>query len=233
MSKPAAFCSSCGQPASGRFCSNCGAPLEPGAGAARGGARSGAGAAGPEPVRAGVPVPWVVAGGVVALVALGLLVWGGPDGAPATEAAPQAQGAEPPDLSQMSPRERFDRLFNRIMTAAEAGNTSEVTTFLPMATMAYAQLDSVNIDARYHLALLQIEGGNPAAALAQADSIAQIAPQHLFGFLIREAEAARRGDSEGVRQARAGFLAAYDREIALERVEYTEHRNALERVRSQ
>jgi hypothetical protein len=35
-----------------------------------------------------------------------------------------------------------------------------------------------------------------------------------------------------VRAAREGFLAAYDREIALERPEYAEHRTALERFRN-
>ena len=102
-----------------------------------------------------------------------------------------------------------------------------------MATMAYAQLDTVNIDARYHMAMLSVQGGDARAALAQADSIAAAAPRHLFAYLIREAEAARRGDDEAVRAARQGFLAAYDQEIALERVEYAEHRTAIERFRGQ
>jgi hypothetical protein len=146
-------------------------------------------------------------------------------------AAAGEQAGSPPDLSTMSPRERFDRLFNRIMTAAEAGNAAEVTTFLPMARMAYAQLDTVNIDARYHMAMLDVQGGDAQVALAQADTIARLAPEHLFIFLIGEAEAARRGDSAAVRRAHEAFLAAYDREIALERIEYAEHRNALERFR--
>lgn len=222
-----AFCSSCGTRAAGNFCSSCGAPLGTHGQAPAGRAR------GPVPARNGVPVPWVVAGGVLALAALALLVWGGPDEAafPPAAVAPAAQTAAPPDLSRMSPRERFDRLFNRIMTAAEAGNSGEVATFLPMATMAYAQLDSVDIDARYHMAMLELEADSGAAALAQADTIAQIAPRHLFGFLIREADAVRRGDSSAAARARDGFLAAYDGEIALERVEYAEHRAALDRLR--
>jgi hypothetical protein len=217
----ASFCSSCGALASGRYCSNCGKPLV--GGASRGGQT---------PTRSGVPLPWVVGAGLVAAAAIGLLVWGGPSPRPA--ASPAAAAAEtPPDLSTMTPRERFDRLFNRIMTAAETGDTAEVARFLPMATMAYAQLDTVNADARYHMAMLSLQGGDPRSALAQADSIAASAPQHLFAFLIREAEAARRGDTGGVRSAREGFLAAYDQEMALERVEYAEHRNAIERFRGQ
>lgn len=173
----------------------------------------------------------------MALAAVAVLLWGNRpataagDLAAATAAAPGAQAGSPPDLSTMSPRERFDRLFNRIMTAAEAGNAAEAATFLPMARMAYAQLDTVNIDARYHMAMLDVQGGDASAALAQADTIARLAPEHLFIFLIREAEASRRGDSAAVRKAHDDFLAAYDREVALERIEYAEHRNALERFR--
>ena len=231
MSKAPAFCSSCGARAAGKFCSNCGAALVPGAEAAQA----------PDSVRAGgaagVPLPWVVAGGAIALAAVAVLLWGNRsataagDPAAATAAAPGAQAGSPPDLSTMSPRERFDRLFNRIMTAAETGNAAEVSTFLPMARMAYAQLDTVNIDARYHMAMLDVQGGDARAALAQADTIARLAPEHLFIFLIREAEASRRGDSAAVRKAHEEFLAAYDREVALERIEYAEHRNALERFR--
>lgn len=220
----ASFCSSCGAPASGRYCSSCGRPL------AGGESRGGGQPAG----RSGVPVPWVVGAGLVALAAIGLLVWGGrsPGAAAGPAAAPVAAAGTPPDLSTMTPRERFDRLFNRIMTAAETGDTAEVARFLPMATLAYAQLDTVDADARYHMAMLSVQGGDSRSALAQADSIAATAPRHLFAFLIREAEAARRGDSNAVRSAREGFLAAYDQEIALERVEYAEHRNAIERFRA-
>jgi uncharacterized membrane-anchored protein len=180
-----------------------------------------------------VPLPWVLGGAALGLAAVALLVWSSRSPAPAAGGPPAvAAAATPPDLSTMSPRDRFDRLFNRIMTAAETGDTVEVARFLPMATMAFAQLDSVNIDARYHMALLSLQGGDARAALAQADTIGRIAPSHLFAYLIREAEAARRGDTEGVRAARADFMAAYDREIALERVEYAEHRTALERFRN-
>lgn len=217
----ASFCSSCGAPASGRYCSNCGKPLV--RGASRGDQST---------ARPGVPLPWVVAAGLVAAVAIGLLVWGGPAPRPAAPAA-AAVAETPPDLSTMTPRERFDRLFNRIMTAAETGDTAEVARFLPMATLAYGQLDTVNADARYHMAMLGIQGGDSRSALAQADSITASAPRHLFAFLIREAVAARQGESNGVRSAREGFLAAYDQEMALERVEYAEHRNAIERFRGQ
>ena len=64
----------------------------------------------------------------------------------------------------MSPRERFDRLYNRIMQAAESGDEATVTRFTPMALMAYAQLDSLDADARYHAALLELHTGDVAGA---------------------------------------------------------------------
>ena len=42
----------------------------------------------------------------------------------------------------MTPRERFDRLFNRIMQAAERGDSAQVERFTPMALGAYHQLDT-------------------------------------------------------------------------------------------
>ena len=96
-----------------------------------------------------------------------------------------------------------------------------------MARMAYEQLPAIDPDARYHMAMLHLQGGEPAAALAQADSIVRTAAGHLFAPLVREAEAVRRGDSAAAAAARAAFLAAYDSEIALERPEYADHRGAL------
>ena len=95
---------------------------------------------------------------------------------PSARAAPVAvgpvapSGAAPPvaapDISQMSPRERFDRLYNRIMTAQEQGDQATVETFTPMALMAYAQLPEVDADAQYHLALLRLHAGDVAGAQA-------------------------------------------------------------------
>jgi len=243
MTSPATTCPACGTRGTGRFCSNCGAAFGsttcPGCGTTRDPAarfcpqcgRSAAGARSARPA-----TPWIVAGiaGLAAAAALAWSIRGPGTPGPAPAAAEATLSAEsPPDLSQMTPRERFDRLFNRIMTAAERGDTAEVGRFLPMATMAYQQLESRDADARYHMAMLSLQGGDTKAALAEADTIVAAAPRHLFAALIREAEAARRGDAAGVRRAREAFLSAYDGEIALERQEYAEHRAALERFRAE
>lgn len=233
-------CPGCGASASGRFCSNCGSQLGPAACPGCGVPRAassrfcphcGLAAGSPVPAARTPSIPWLVAG-VAALVAAGALVWatsrsGGSGGTP-----PAAAAAAAPDISQLSPRERFDRLFNRVMAAAESGDSAEVQRFLPMARMAYDQLPTLDPDARYHMAMLQLQGGQTAAALAQADTIERTVPAHLFAPLIREAEGVRRGDSASAAAARRAFLASYATEIALERPEYADHRGALERFRA-
>ena len=133
----------------------------------------------------------------------------------------------------MSPRERFDRLFNRIMSAAEQGDSAQVARFTPMALGAYAQLDSVDVDARYHAAVLRIQSGDLAGALALADTIQADAPGHLFGYLIRGDAAEARGDTAARARAERDFLAHYDAEMKAERVEYLEHRAALDEFKHQ
>ncbi|MGE5926653.1 MAG: zinc ribbon domain-containing protein [Gemmatimonadota bacterium] len=236
-------CPACGAPASGRYCNNCGAQLGavpcPGCGTPREAGtrfcpncgRPAGPVAGSTGAAAGMrtpSVPWIVAG-AAALIAVAALAWGvGNNGGGGASAAP---AASPPDISALSPRERFDRLFNRVMAAAENGDSGEVRRFLPMARMAYDQLPALDPDARYHMAMLHLQGGEAAAALAQADTIGRTAPKHLFAPLIREAEAVKRGDAAAAAAARQAFLAAYDAEIALERPEYGDHRGALERFR--
>ncbi len=119
----------------------------------------------------------------------------------------------------MSPEERANRLFNRVMILAEAGKADSVRFFLPMALGAYSQLPALDADARYHIGLLAFAGGDAAAALAQADTIRQTAPRHLFAYLLR----AHAGDE----RAYADFLRAEQAELALNRPEYGEHRDAL------
>lgn len=138
-----------------------------------------------------------------------------------------------PDLSQMSPRERFDRLYNRVMQASEAGDTAEVAQFTPMALTAYAALDQVDADARYHAAMLRLHTGDPRGARALGDSILAAQPRHLFGYLIQGALARWDGNSADLAIVHRDFLGAYDAEIAAGRPEYRDHQQALDRFREQ
>jgi hypothetical protein len=253
-------CPACGAPATGNFCSSCGAGLVP-RDCARCQAHLSPGArfchrcgqAAPGAPADLTPnrerMAWRVAG-VLCLVLVGVILFkvvreapqpvapdmanAGAASGPATTAdgAGGAAGAAP-DISRMSPRERFDRLFNRIMSAAEQGDSGQVARFTPMALGAYAQLDSVDVDARYHAAVLRIQSGDLAGALALADTIQADAPGHLFGYLIRGGAAEARGDRAALAGAERDFLAHYDAEMQAQRVEYLEHRAALDEFKRQ
>jgi hypothetical protein len=139
-----------------------------------------------------------------------------------------APGGAPPDISRMSPRERFDRLFNRVMQAAEQRDTAQVVRFTPMALGAYAQLDTVNADARYHAAVLRLQVGDAPGALALADTILAQSPGHLFGYIVRGAAAGFQGDTALARRADRDFLSHYEAERKADRIEYREHEPAIE-----
>jgi hypothetical protein len=138
-----------------------------------------------------------------------------------------------PDISSMSPRERFDRLFNRVMQAAEAGDSAQVEQFTPMALGAYQQLDSRDVDARYHAGVIHLQIGDFASAKALADTILAESPGHLFGYVIRGTAARLQGDPTTLNRAQRDFLAHYQSEMAAKRVEYQEHQPVLDEFKQQ
>ena len=243
-----ASCPACGSPAGGRFCSSCGASLLPrqceGCRAelspqARFCHRCGRPAGGTAPAAAGPAgrsdrAAWIFAG-ALSLFLVGFIIYRvavdkpTPDvPAMANAGAASAAGVAPapgaaPDISQMTPRERFDRLFNRIMTAAEARDSAQVQRFTPMALGAYAQLDQFDPDARYHAAVLHLQAGNTAAALALADTILAETPGHLFGYVIRGTAAEQRNDQAALARARQDFASRFPAESAAGRPEYRDH----------
>jgi hypothetical protein len=258
MTASTTACPSCGSAASGKFCSACGASLVARtctacradlSAQARFCHRCG------RPTReepghpAALPrrerTAWIAGGALcVALLALiilhvarGTAAPSAPDmanpgsaGGREVAAAPFAGGAAgaAPDISQMTPRERFDRLFNRVMQAGEQGDTVQVERFTPMALGAYAQLDSVDADARYHAAVLRMQVADFAGALALADTILARTPGHLFGYVVRGTVARFQNDSAAARSASRDFLAHYAAEQRANRIEYREHEPALE-----
>jgi hypothetical protein len=151
-----------------------------------------------------------------------------PDMANVGSAGPDRPPGPAPDISRMTPRERFDRLYNRIMQAAEQGDSSQMARFTPMALAAYGQLDSIDADARYHAAVLRLQTGDISGAQMLADTILATTPGHLFGYLIRGSAAQLGKDSAALARARADFLTHYDQEMESKRVEYLEHQPVIE-----
>jgi hypothetical protein len=133
-----------------------------------------------------------------------------------------------PGISQLSPRERFDRLYNRIMQAAEQSDTAQVRRFTPMALGAYAQLDTFDADARYHAAVIRLQSGDLAGAHALADTILEQSPNNLLGHLVRGTAAGLAGDPGAEAQAEREFLRLFDREMAAGRPEYRDHAPVIE-----
>jgi Double zinc ribbon len=254
MTTPTPFCPACGAPAAGNFCSGCGASLatrtcpecqarlSPQARFChRCGHAASLSSPPPSPPRpeGRERTAWLVAGGLCVLLlgALVLKVTGGISAAAVPDMANTgAGGAAPagpaPDISQMTPQERFDRLFNRIMQAAEQRDSAQVERFLPMALGAYSQLDSPDADARYHAAELHLHGGDVPGALALADTILAAVPTHLFGYIVRGKGAALAGDKAGGTKAMRDFLAHYEAEMKADRKEYREHQPAIEEFRT-
>lgn len=250
MSEPVATpCPSCGLPASGNFCTACGtrlsAPSCPGCGATAAAGtrfctRCGTPLAGVA-AHAGEPrTPWLVATVLSVLTIVLVLVAAGarsraaaPDMANAggAGAAPVGVPVGPaPDISNMTPREQFTRLNDRILAAAERGDTSTVISFWPMAAGAYDNLPPADrdADARYHMATLHLLVGRLPATLALADSILAESPDHLLGWYLRAVVAEFEGDSAAARDARRAFRSAYDTEIARGLQEYVEHAPMLQ-----
>ena len=221
-------CHACGAAltSTARFCHKCGAQL--GGGQAAG-------------WRAGLP--WGVAGAAVgALITLIALRMGagsrepGAEGDPRT--APRSLLPAPsmpsaPDISQMSPEERATRLYNRVMMLHTQGKPDSAAFFLPMALQAYAMLPALDVDARYHIGVLDLTGGNSAAALAQADAIRRAVPTHLFAFMLRARALELQRDSAGARRAYRDFLVHEAAERRRQRPEYGDHAENLDAFHGQ
>ena len=122
---------------------------------------------------------------------------------------------------------------DRVMRASSGGDNATVTRFAPMAISAYAMLDSVDIDARYDVAVIKLHVGDIAGATALADTIVRADPKHLFGYMLRATVARFSGDSAGARAAVAVFRRNYDAELRRARPEYEEHRTSIEAFKAQ
>src|SRR5256886_15758077 len=132
---------------------------------------------------------------------------GGVRGAGWVEKGPgPASRIPPPDISQMSPEVRATRLYNRVMLLHTQGKADSAEFFLPMALQAYAMLPALDVDARYHIGVLDLTSGDAAGALAPADPIRPARPPPLFGFMLRARALDLKRDAAGARRAYADFL---------------------------
>jgi hypothetical protein len=256
---PSKSCPACGAKASGKFCNQCGAALG-GSSCRSCSAPLSAGArfcndcgtpVGAEPVVAAAPsggasawLPWTIAGallvGVVSyFLAQAASVEGsaqmaqsGADGGAQT--APFANGGgggAPPDISQMSPRERAGRLYDRIMRYVEEGKIDSAQFFAPMAMSSFEALGSdLDLDARYDYGRVAQETGSVEIAAAQADTILRQSPTHLLGLALAARAAEQGGKTKAASALWARFVAAKDAEVQKALPEYQAHAGDIERA---
>lgn len=146
----------------------------------------------------------------------------GPQGGPASgsDAAP---GIRAPDISSMSPRERADRLFDRIMRLDTEGKKDSVQFFAPMAISAYQMIPDPDVDARFDMGRISVVAGAIPVAKSEADSILAKQPTHLLGLVLAMQAARASGDSAGAASYRAKLRASEKSELAKKLPEYDRH----------
>jgi hypothetical protein len=209
------ICRACGTPAPAdfTFCGKCGRRLR------------GDDAAGPTPRR--FRAAFLAAAIAVVLVAVALARRSS-SAVPEAEPGPAAAApvTMPTDISRLSPAERFDRLYRRVMQGARTGDTL-ATRFAPMALAAFEMLDTVDADTRYHAALIKLHLGDAAGAAAFGDSILARDSSHLLGWVARGMALRWQRDTARLPAVYAGFRRHAAAELARGRPEYAEHQMIL------
>jgi hypothetical protein len=165
--------------------------------------------------------------------------------APATAGAPFASTPDgrpdagpAPDISALSPVERAERLFDRVMRLSEertrdstsfaaAGKQDSLQFFAQMAMAAYQSLPQADADAHYDMGRIAVVMGVPNLARAQADSILATNPTHLLGLILAAQAARAMGDDATARDMDRRLLTDADAEQKKNLPEYTMHRNDI------
>jgi tetratricopeptide (TPR) repeat protein len=144
--------------------------------------------------------------------------------------SPTSSG-QPPDLSTMTPREAAIRLFNRVMMADEQGNADEVAQFAPMAIAAYDRVENLDLEAIYHIGLINAAAGDPEKAWEVVERLRAVVPEHLLASVLEHRLATEENDQAKAERAIERFKAAYDEEIKVDRREYRGHQRQIDQFR--
>ena len=174
----------------------------------------------------GNQIAWWMAGalllGLILVIAYPVYGPGRPASPPPVATGP-VSGAASVDLSSMTPREAADRLFNRVMTAVAADDSTEVVSFLPMAIRALELAEPLDTDGKFHLVLLRLTGRFNAEALDGAEEILSEQPSHLLGLAMAGDASLALGDSVAARTYYGRWLDAYETESGKDLLEYRDH----------
>lgn len=234
------FCMNCGTALSTVHCSACGLALAPDARFCSGCRTSAGAAAAPLPPAAAPSrngaawVPWAMTGVALVLIAFiaGQRVGGGSTTGGVAQRPVAAAGAAPsssggampaPDISQLSPRDRVDRLYDRIMRLDAEGKRDSVQFFANMAIPGYGMLPSLDDDLRYDLGRIEEVAGALVLARAQADTILRSNPTHLLGLALGMRTAKALDDTAGSRAFGTRLLSASRSQRGKALPEYERH----------
>jgi double zinc ribbon protein len=147
--------------------------------------------------------------------------------APTNEGAPTNPGIRAPDISALSPEERAERLFNRVMLLNSQGKSDSVLFFAPMAISAYEMISPLTADQRYDMGRIAEVAGALPLAKAQADTILSASPNHLLGLILAARIASLSGDTAARRRYETKFLAVEKTESARKLPEYRRHQDDI------
>jgi tetratricopeptide (TPR) repeat protein len=151
-------------------------------------------------------------------------------GAAGTAAA--APGAAP-DISQMTPIEAADRLFNRVMTSVSSGDSLAAQQFMPMAIAAYQRARPLNLDGLFHLSMLNRTAGNYEAALDNAVELLEQDANHLLGLAAAAEASVELEELDEAERYYRKILEIFPSERGSGREEYQMHATILEQLEAQ
>ena len=184
-------------------------------------------------------MPWglisVLGAGMLVVIAFALTRSGLNSNPPPAQfaTAPASGQVATTDISNMTPRQRADRLYNRVMRARAAGDSGEVAFFAPMGIAAYEMMNGLDLDARYHMGMINHAAGDYDDALQQADLMDEEVPGHLLATAIRFEVARSRGETTEMNRQLEIFRENYGEQQATNRAEYLDHATTLNTMRDQ
>ncbi|HIF56309.1 MAG: zinc ribbon domain-containing protein [bacterium] len=238
------FCQECGAKVAGSFCQECGAQITATAKYCnRCGNRNSVSEhrAAATATLGGKNLPWWIAGAamfaLIVALATQMMQSGGPSIPTASPITSQPGGGAMtgmlPDLSTMTPVEAANRLFNRVMTAVTAGDSTEAQQFMPMAIGAYERARPLDNDGLFHLSMLQRTAMQLEAALETAEEILEDNSDHLLGLSAAAKAAVEldRGDIAAAYYERV--LEVYGSQIEQDIAEYMDHAPITDNLRTE
>ncbi|HTA74968.1 MAG TPA: hypothetical protein VK733_11870 [Gemmatimonadaceae bacterium] len=128
----------------------------------------------------------------------------------------------------MSPAERADRLYDRVMRLHSEGKDDSVKFFSPMVLQAYTMLGPLDADQHYDLGRIGEVLGMADLARAEADTILKAQPTHLLGLTLAARAAMLDKQPAKARDFYKRLLAAEPAERRKALPEYDRHRDDID-----